>query len=381
MRKKYDIGFVLPSFSYNYPPGGYNIVYQSASFFSKNGKSVIIITPKGNKEYLNHFYDSLPKGLKGKLFSLMLPVLETKLFQKYLLPLIRKIRKIDFDFTILDGVDQSSQKNPKKIRFEIEKIIASSWETTYYINEFLKTHKSKAYYLIQHDESSADYSGRFATLASKSYEFNYVKIVTNKPLLNLFENEKVYYVPLGIDKIYHNPVEHIIETKENNSILIQFGIGISKGFEYGIRAIDNIHKKFPDVKIYAFGNADARIIPRYIHFFYRPSIEQLVDLYLKSDIFILPSLIEGVSLVAMEAMALGCSCILTNCGGINDYAQQGYNAIIVPIKDSLSISDSYFHLVQNVQLKNRLKINGMKTIKKYTYDNMGEKFLKILEED
>lgn len=49
------------------------------------------------------------------------------------------------------------------------------------------------------------------------------------------------------------------------------------------------------------------------------SEQKLIDLYLRARVFALPSLFEGVGLVALEAAALGADIVLTNRGGPKEY--------------------------------------------------------------
>lgn len=49
--------------------------------------------------------------------------------------------------------------------------------------------------------------------------------------------------------------------------------------------------------------------------------EQLCNYYQKAKVFALPSLVEGVGMVALEAAAYGCEIVLTNIGAPKDYFQ------------------------------------------------------------
>ena len=51
----------------------------------------------------------------------------------------------------------------------------------------------------------------------------------------------------------------------------------------------------------------------------RISDSQLIDLYSKAKVFALPSINEGVGMVAVEAAACGCDIVITNIGGPKEY--------------------------------------------------------------
>ncbi len=51
----------------------------------------------------------------------------------------------------------------------------------------------------------------------------------------------------------------------------------------------------------------------------RVSDEKLIDLYKRARVFALPSIREGVGLVALEAASYGCDIVITNIGGPKEY--------------------------------------------------------------
>lgn len=62
-------------------------------------------------------------------------------------------------------------------------------------------------------------------------------------------------------------------------------------------------------------------------------------LYKASDIFVLPSLIEGTPLSLLEAMASKLPCIATNVGGVKEILINKFNGYIVPTKNIKKIAE------------------------------------------
>jgi colanic acid/amylovoran biosynthesis glycosyltransferase len=52
-----------------------------------------------------------------------------------------------------------------------------------------------------------------------------------------------------------------------------------------------------------------------------------------ADVFLLPSIEEGIANVAVEAMALGCPVISSNCGGMEELISHQKEGWIVPVYD------------------------------------------------
>ncbi|MFA4932980.1 MAG: glycosyltransferase [Candidatus Omnitrophota bacterium] len=76
------------------------------------------------------------------------------------------------------------------------------------------------------------------------------------------------------------------------------------------------------------------------------------------DIFILPSLREGLSISIMEAMVLGIPIIASMVGGVGDLVCSMTNGILIPPGDSKKIADSVISLYKNSDLKNKLAYNA-----------------------
>ena len=67
---------------------------------------------------------------------------------------------------------------------------------------------------------------------------------------------------------------------------------------------------------------------------YVPNGAPLFDIMRAADIFVLPTLSEGTPHVLVEARANGLPCISTWVGGVPDTVTHGYDALLVPPKDS-----------------------------------------------
>ena len=51
-----------------------------------------------------------------------------------------------------------------------------------------------------------------------------------------------------------------------------------------------------------------------------------------------PSLFQGFGLIGLEGMASGAACVLTDSGGVSEYAVHDVNALLVPPRDSGALS-------------------------------------------
>lgn len=82
----------------------------------------------------------------------------------------------------------------------------------------------------------------------------------------------------------------------------------------------------------------------------------------QADIMVLPSISEGASIVALEAMACKKAFISTDTGNIKDVITNNENGIIVAPKDSEALSHEIDRLINDEKLREKLAYNAQKTI-------------------
>jgi len=72
------------------------------------------------------------------------------------------------------------------------------------------------------------------------------------------------------------------------------------------------------------------------------------------DVFVLPSLIEGLPLALLEAMYAGRACVATAVGGVPEVIKPGDNGLLVPPGDEVALAEAISVLVRSVDLRRRL---------------------------
>lgn len=91
------------------------------------------------------------------------------------------------------------------------------------------------------------------------------------------------------------------------------------------------------------------------------------------DLFVLPSLYEGLPLSVLEAMAAGKPVIATNVGGTMEAVSHGDSGLLVPARDSAALSAAIRNLMENPDLADRLAQNGRaRVLRDFSCDRMVE---------
>ena len=190
---------------------------------------------------------------------------------------------------------------------------------------------------------------------------------------------KIRIIPNGVDFF---KIPESIEKKQNRVICVA-RLSWEKGINYLIKAWPRVIKEIPFAKLAIVGEGDKRKeIEKIIKDFNLGNSvelkgnlshnETLAEIK-KSEVFICPSLAEGLGIVFIEAQACGVPVIGTKVGGIPDVIQNNENGILIEPKNSEEISKSIIALLQNRDLRDRLSKKALETVKKYDWKKIVEK--------
>lgn len=83
--------------------------------------------------------------------------------------------------------------------------------------------------------------------------------------------------------------------------------------------------------------------------------DTIKDMIREADLFLLPSVEEGIANVVLEAMALGTLVVSTDCGGMKEVINDGLNGFIVPVRSPQKMADA----IQSVQKLDKEKYFDM----------------------
>lgn len=104
---------------------------------------------------------------------------------------------------------------------------------------------------------------------------------------------------------------------------------------------------------------------------------ELPNILNQHELFILPSLWEGMPKTLLEAMSCGLPVIGTKIDGIREVIKDGWNGILCNT-DSDSMREAIMSLIENEELKKRLGLNARKTIEeRFSLRKLAEEELKL----
>ena len=97
--------------------------------------------------------------------------------------------------------------------------------------------------------------------------------------------------------------------------------------------------------------------------------KSLIKIYQNSDIFISATDLESFGLTYLEAMASGLPIITTNLPAIRNVVKNNYNGLLTEPTPK-SFANAIEKLIKNTKLRKKLAENGVKEVKKYSWDKI-----------
>ncbi len=197
--------------------------------------------------------------------------------------------------------------------------------------------------------------------------------------------DKLYKLPYGVSLNVFKKIDEAKYDEEFNVIFVG-GDSIRKGIYYLIDAfnkLDHENKKLTIIgsvkksDLVSFNKLDFKNIS------YKGTVPN-IELYKylnQANIFVLPSIEEGLSLVMAEAMACGCPVIATSNTGASDLYTDKKEGFIVPIRSSDAIAEKLQLLADNHDLRNAMSKAALKKVQLLGgWDSYGNSAIKLFDE-
>ncbi len=155
-----------------------------------------------------------------------------------------------------------------------------------------------------------------------------------------------------------------------------------KGLRYFVQALKLIKEQIPNCKFIIVGDGKLKnslinsakntgVYQDVIFAGFRADAVSLMSIF---DIFVLPSLSEGLPYAILEAMALKKPVVATNVFGNNEIVLNEKTGILVPPRDSYAISEAVVHLLRNKEKAKEMGENGFHRVKmEFSAKKMTEK--------
>ncbi|MGA8223923.1 MAG: glycosyltransferase family 4 protein [Candidatus Acidiferrales bacterium] len=131
----------------------------------------------------------------------------------------------------------------------------------------------------------------------------------------------------------------------------------------------------PEEKIRKFFAAEIRDRVSVIPFVARA---EMPALYAAHDVFVFPSLVEGMPLTLLEAMASAMPVVTAESSGMADVVEDGVNGLLVPPANSQRLAAAVEQVCLSQDLRKQLGEAAQTTMRQYTWERVTQKFEDVL---
>ena len=170
--------------------------------------------------------------------------------------------------------------------------------------------------------------------------------------------------------------------RRKHSIVFHYRSAPYKGSQYAIEVIEKLKMKYDDLIVDVISTERRpNNLPEWCSFHHCVSAEKVAKINNKTQVFICTSVEEGFGLPGLEAMACGCALASSSYKGVLEYAVDGVNALLSPVKDVNYMVDNVVKLFENEELRNVISQNGVKTGLDRSVDKSAKEFERVLVEE
>ena len=221
-----------------------------------------------------------------------------------------------------------------------------------------------------------------------------ISLAIKKVLMDIgIPEEKIRYIPSAFDK------DRIDRKGSSLYLFNEFRLSHPiigtiahltdhKGHIYLLKAIPYILRDFPEATFLIVGKGElgkflrkvARklgIEKNVIFTGFREDIPEILSIL---DIFVLPSYMEGLGSILLEAQYVGIPVVSTFAGGIPEVVKNGETGLLVPPKDSKSLSKAIIGLIKDRKRKEKFSEEAKKWARNFLPERMVDGTIKVYEE-
>lgn len=199
------------------------------------------------------------------------------------------------------------------------------------------------------------------------------------------EPGRLWYVPNGVEERFFTQRDF---SHKGTIRLLYVGTWLDrKGVYYLAEAFQFLTERRSDVELTVAGclcsedEAKRFFAPEIrckVHVIPFAKREDMVRICAEHDIFVFPSLMEGMPLSLLEAMATAMPVVTTETCGMADVVEDGYNGLLISPADTEALVAAIERLCESSELREQLGREGQQTMRRYTWARVTQKLEMVL---
>jgi glycogen(starch) synthase len=210
------------------------------------------------------------------------------------------------------------------------------------------------------------------------------------------EEERIAVIPNGIDPAELVPLEDLDALRarfarpHERLVLLVGRLVYEKGFQLALEALPGLIERLRDVRFIVAGSGtheaelrqQARELGLDDHGTFLGWIgdDVLHSLYRIADLTVVPSIYEPFGLVALEAMASGCPCLVADTGGLREVVPNEEVGLHFRSRDPRSLGDMAERLLTDGDLRGRLVAEASEHVLSFDWADVSRQVAAVYEE-
>jgi len=178
-------------------------------------------------------------------------------------------------------------------------------------------------------------------------------------------------------------------SSENFTIICVSRVTPRKGIRFLIQAFKLLCGRYDNIRLVIVGDGNEKQsledlaqgldIKNKIEFAGAVAHEKIFEYYQRANVFVLPSLNEGMSNVMLEALASGLPVIATDTGGTKELLSEGVNGFVVRMKDPDDLAEKIEKLIINNELEGKMSAEGRILAEKLSWKSAANKYIDLYQ--
>lgn len=282
--------------------------------------------------------------------------------------------------------------------------VATGYQTPLLIRAATNGREARVLYLIQNDEPASHVTfgsqpewtkPALRALARLGYRVPATRIAVSRFVAERAGADRIHHVvPPGIDPEFSEIAARADDTFRVRRWALEPRLMVGTFAHPGrVKAMADATAAFAlanagNAMFVAFDGAHPTPLPDFVEPFSRvaarANLAHDIPTFLSSiDVFVFPSLVEGFGLPPLEAMACGAAVVLTDSGGVREYARDDSNCLLVPPGDAPAIARAVERLTTArgaAELRMRLAREGRATALQFPVERFANACADVVEQ-